>query len=394
MHFKNNIVFFFIFLITSHLSAEQVQQSGIDWQSDHNRYIHSLGSLSYHVQMLEDFLLIDAKSELTDLPTFAPEDVENLWNRVLSLSKDQLTAQEAYECYYIAKVGINSEKTLTHLIKAKDSLQKLLNHAIEEEEHEDSTIHLDREVIVQAALRKQANFAPYPHLTKEMKIAFSKYLITSKHPMRKVLDKIFSHSRITKDKASFLRAGFKIISERPRSYVIVARHPLLKDYLVKCYFDTETREKWHKPSWKWLTQRCIGAKKIDTIIKRSHIKHFRVAKKWLYIQPIIKDVDPSSYQRHPVILLVTDMKLVPERENLYAWRNYMNHEKLDELYYIITRAKGASYRADNVAYSRSGKFCFIDCEYPSKGPEYYRVGRELNKDMVEYWNKLVTHGGK
>lgn len=235
------------------------------------------------------------------------------------------------------------------------------------------------------------DFTPYPHLTPEMKERMAPYIISDTHPKKKQLDHIFSKKRVTQDRSSFLNSGFQIIGEGPRSYILVAKHPLLTNYLIKAYLDTETREKWDRPSWYWLAKRCEGAKKIDKIIKDYKIKHFRVAKKWIYLVPIIDKAKPflSCYTRHPAILLVTDMDLVSEKENLYAWKHYMTKEKLDELFLIITLAKGASYRADNVAMSRSGKFCFIDCEYPSSGPEYDKVTYYLNSSMKQYWEYLI-----
>lgn len=243
---------------------------------------------------------------------------------------------------------------------------------------------------------KKSDFLAYPHLTQEMMEKISPYLISKNHPMKARLDKIFSTIRVTRNINIFLRSGFKILEQGPRSYVVVAKHQNLPGHLVKCYFDDEIREKWGKPSWYWLSKRCEGAKKIREIIKKYKIRHFSVPKKYIYLLPLLRKTEPIDpcYIRHPALLLVTDMNLVSEKENLHAWKHFVNKEILKELYIIITLAKGASYRADNIAYSRSGKFCFIDSEYPSRGPEYDRISKYLSDPMKEYWNSLVERGGE
>ncbi len=246
-----------------------------------------------------------------------------------------------------------------------------------------------------SSITKETKWENYPHLSKEMQQRISPYLISSAHPLKPVLDDLFGKKRITRSKNDFIKAGFKIVDERPRSFVIVARHLQLKDHLVKCYFDTENREKKGRASWKWLVDRCRGAKKLAQVIKKHQIKHFDVAKKWIYLQPLLDKKPPFKefYTRHPALLLVTDMKLVPMEKNLYAWKHLVTKEMLKELYVVITESKGSSYRADNIAYSSHfNKFCFIDSEYPSHGPDYSRIGHYLNSEMKAYWYGLVKKG--
>lgn len=243
---------------------------------------------------------------------------------------------------------------------------------------------------------ESVSFSAYPHLTSTIKKAIAPYLISDLHPLKQELDDLFGKERITRNRAAFMKSGFEILDEGIRSFIVVARHPLLPNHLVKCYLDTEKREKWNQPSWSWLVNRCEGATKIRNIIEEYGIKHFDVARKWIYVLPLLESSMPfkSCYTRHPALILVTDMHLVPEKENLYAWENFVTFETLNELYLIITLAKGSSYRPDNIAYSYSGKFCFIDCEYPSRGPDYKRITKYLNPKMQAYWNYLVKNGLK
>ncbi len=166
-------------------------------------------------------------------------------------------------------------------------------------------------------------------------------------------------------------------------------------YLVKVYLDTVLKKKQNRASWQWLVKRCQGAAQVSDIIEQGGIQHFVVAKKWIYCLP----PEPSPpfgkhYTRHLALLVVTDMQLTPEQENLDAWYHIITPKHLDELYLIMSHAKGSSYRPDNIAYTRTGQFAFIDTEYPSRGPDFNSIRRHLRPAMLTYWDRLVKNGGK
>lgn len=231
-----------------------------------------------------------------------------------------------------------------------------------------------------------------PHSVKK---EMSPYVISDRHPMKRQLDAIFFKVRATQDEETFLHCGFIPMSIRLQTYVYVARHPRLPGYLVKAYLDTELREKMHKPSWKWLIRRCEGASKIQKVIQQKKIKHFTVADKWIYPLPAYPlPPQDEAHIRHLALLLVTDMDLVSPEENLRAWKELITPEHLDELFTIISRAKGASYRPDNIAYTHQGHFAFIDTEYPAEGPDYKSIQPYLNEEMRAYWKQLVKTRGR
>ena len=72
----------------------------------------------------------------------------------------------------------------------------------------------------------------------------------------------------------------------------------------------------------------------------------------------------STSVDQPFVLLVDDMDLVSKQENEVAWKSMITREHLNELYLIITRAGGSSYRPDNIWLTKHGKFAFVDTEYP------------------------------
>lgn len=217
------------------------------------------------------------------------------------------------------------------------------------------------------------------------------FLLPNDHPAKAELDAIFSSSRVSLDISTFTAAGFNVLATQPRSFIRVASHPLLPGYLVKVYLDDEVREKHRIPYWKWLTKRCEGAKKIAGVIKKKKIKLFKVAQKWIYPLPLANEV-PATPQYAPkaILLLVENMELVPEAENLEAWRTKITQEHLNELYTITVMAGGGSYRPDNIAFSKDGKFAFIDTEYPGSVPDLNVITQFLSSEMQDYWNSLFN----
>lgn len=238
------------------------------------------------------------------------------------------------------------------------------------------------------------NKASSPSITHKIEKKIRPYLLPKNHPMKERLDALFHSSRATQDENTFANAGFSVFSVRPRSYVVVARHPDLPKYVVKVNLDNNIQLKRNKESWEWFKMRCEGAERICKVIKQKKIKHFVVARKWLY--PLPEDPAPPNdpnYTRHLVILLARDMNLVSRKENLFAWKNSITSDHLDELFEIVSHARGSSYRPDNIHLTVDGTFAFIDTEYPHSKPDYISIRPYLNDEMCAYWDKLVKHGG-
>lgn len=234
--------------------------------------------------------------------------------------------------------------------------------------------------------------AHYPHLydnpilTPEMRDRIAPHLLPLRHKMKPVLDAIFSTSRAIENEDSLAAAGFITLHSKQSSFVKVLKHPEVPGYLFKIYMDTETRLKQDKPGWEWLTQRCEGAKRIRDFIKNKKIKHFSVPDKWLYLLPIDPPTKGPIHQ--PVVLLVTDMNLVSKPEILEAWKTVPTREYLDELYYILSHGCGSRFLSSNIPYTKSGKFAFIDTEYPDRKITLWKVKEFLSDEMQLYWDEL------
>lgn len=233
-----------------------------------------------------------------------------------------------------------------------------------------------------------------PLITSKHYKAIKPWILPENHPMKARLDAIFQRSRAIQDAESFAAAGFQTFKVQPRSFIRVARHPDLPGYVLKVYLDTELRKKKGKPGWSWFAKRCVGAKKIQDIIKKKQIKHFKVTHKWIYPIPLFSQtLSGPNYDPKAEILIAEDMNIVSNEKSIEAWKTVMTPAHLDELYLIIAFAGGHSYRPDNIPYSLDGKFAFIDTEYPDLKPDFKTSMMYFSPEMVQYWQKLIDQGG-
>lgn len=362
----------------------------------HSSLINAVASLNFHTKGLTKG--IEPDDSLKKGMQFSAQEVDHLWEKVianigLTMSNESqermlLLYENAYRDYNEGRHFLYAgqlENGKMRLLQAQEFLDNLWEEALASE-----TLLLEHELPLHACNEKEPPF----QIPEEIDLAMRPYYLPASHEMYPELESIFSKTRVTLDESLFTKAGFQILDKRPRSFILVAKHKKLPGYLLKAYLDNEKRKKQGKESWKWLTLRCKGAAKVRNIIRQNNIQHFVVADKWIYPLPA-NPSPPNSpiYTRHLAALLVTDMELVNEKRNLHAWYHYVTKKHLDELYVIMSRAKGSSYRPDNISYNIHGKFAFIDTEYPSRGPDYESIREFLKPAMCKYWDRLVKSGG-
>lgn len=390
--YTKQILYFFVWALLSLHSLSA--QSTVFYERDAS--VQVLASLVFHAQEWEE--LLKAKTPFSEEEiTFSPDEVASLWERAAtccSISFQHNALQNAYQQYEQTKYFIEQGQELKALEALKSTavlLRLLWEHAIQLEENLSNDLNSSF-VLLRSQKDPHVEYNPYiPAIAKKK---MTPHLLPLQHEMRSFLDQLCLNTRITADSETFSQAGFKTISLRPRSFIRVASHPQMPDYLVKVYLDTVLKEKRHTPSWQWLVKRCEGANKIRAIIQKRKIKHFVVANKWIYcLPPEPSPPEDPLYTRHFALLVVTDMHLVPQKENYEAWLNQITTEHLDELYFIISRGKGSSYRPDNIAYTYKDTFAFIDTEYPTTSPDFKSIRHFLNSKMRQYWDKLVKNGG-
>lgn len=341
------------------------------------------GSLLYSLDKCEDV------SEEETIP-FSEEDIYGLWSKLQTEEKDPEVAarvQEAFE-EYLQEQEHQLDGDKARAAASRERCVRLIRGLWLE--------YLKAEP--QSSLYSQASlndFDSNPYITSEAKNLIKPWLISSKHPLVPILNGIFQKQRAILDRESMEAAGFDILTPYvSRSFITVARHPLMPGYLMKAYLDNELRRKLDRSHWRWLVARCEGAKKLRNTIKGLKSRYFTAPQKWLY--PLPAKPGPSSgdprYNRKYVVLIVEDMCILSQYDNEAAWKTRITPKHLDELYRIISLAGGGSYRPDNIPMTTSGKFAFIDTEYPDKKPNYGTIRRYLSSDMKEYWDQIVQQG--
>lgn len=303
--------------------------------------LYSISSLYEHIQELKN----NKTSE-----QFEDEDIDQLWQDADCHEYRSLLEQAKY--YY----------DHSHYEEAENHLAYLLGHQL-----------------------AYPNFDKNPFIQRDMKNEMAPYLLPKTHTMKPILDNIFSTSRVTSSIDTLKAAGFKILYVKEASYIIVASHPQVPGYLFKIYPDTEVRTRLNKPSWKWLLNRCKGAKIIKKIIKKNNIKNFTVPDKWLYPLPPF----PAQGVQHPVILLVKDMKLVSGDATKAAWQTVVTKKHLDELYIILSQGSGSNFLSGNVPFTKDGTFTFIDTEYPHRNINLTKVKLYIAPELHPYWDQLI-----
>jgi signal recognition particle subunit SEC65 len=298
-------------------------------------------------------------------PDSTPDDQEmaELWDAAADIENPDLVEQAKY---FYEKSFTTPRSRNEQLMQAAEQLEHLREHSL-----------------------AYPNFDRNPLIDDSMKKLMAPYLIPLNHPAKVILDRIFSRIRVTESLDSMIVAGFEILFIQQSSYIIVAKHPALPGYLFKIYLDSEVRRSAGRTGWQCLTDRCIGVERIKKLIKKKKIKYFVTPEKWLYPLPVLPTAGPIH---QPVVLLVTNMNLVSDEKTQAAWKTVPTQALLKELYYILSNGSGSWFLTGNVPYTKSGKFTFIDTEYPKREIRMHKVKDFIDPSMHAYWDKLVKKG--
>ncbi len=226
-----------------------------------------------------------------------------------------------------------------------------------------------------------------PNVEKKVWDLVKPHLLPSNHHIKRVLDKIFSDSRVIADKESVECAGFLKPRQRQFSHAIVSKHPKLKDYLVKMYLDSSPICEWRQ----WLA-RIRGAKCAQRSIEQHQVQHlFKVPQKWIYPLPARSALPPGTPCKN-FILVVENMHVYHRQKNQDRWKSsLMTKERLDALYLIISEnGLSDSVYAFNVPFCRDGKQAFIDTEYHHRPMTFERTLQFLSRPMAKYWEQIIN----
>lgn len=334
------------------------------------RGLYAMASLLCYV----DAILEDEENP-ADAIVFEKEDLDRLWK--LAMNIEPICEEEASEALLCSLVdGHCDREALTWLKSRLESAWQTVSNRIH------AAANKAEGCCSRSATLKDGDDPLASHF---LKYELSRHALPAGHPFLSSLNSLFAGDKNPLAcTAAFQEAGFIILSHQPASYVIVAKHPLLPDHLVKVYFDDEKRKKGGRPGWQWLLKRCQGAEKIRKLIKEKNIKHFSVPQKWLYI---------SQEKAAKIILVVTDMHVASDEASREAWQKEITAEHLEELYCILSHGLASTYLPYNIPYSDRGKFTCIDTEYSKRKFNYGNVLPYLSPEMQHRWNRIVRSAG-
>lgn len=218
----------------------------------------------------------------------------------------------------------------------------------------------------------------------------SPYFFPADRPEKATLDKLFSKRRLTSSLKAMDKAGFYPVIKRESSDMVqIVRHPLLNDYLIKFYPDSNPIQEWEK--WK---KRIRGSQLVQRIINEHGLEAmFKTPKKWIY--PLPESPDPKNGQtRHHFILIVEDMHTLLSKNNLKAFKKKMTKERLDGLFTILLEAGlSDSIYADNIPFCYDGKIALLDTEHnKARFPlsKLANIATYLSAEMALYWEQLIA----
>lgn len=232
------------------------------------------------------------------------------------------------------------------------------------------------------------DYASHPYISQETWQRVKPYLLPHNHPIRPVLDLMFSKKRISQSLLSLQEAGFKTRGgPNNHSKTIFCRHKNLKGSVVKIIPD-----EYHADEVTRLIARIVGAETAQGIIdKYNYHKIMKVPRKWLYVLPP-EPSPPPEYSRKNFILVADDMNIFAREENYPIWQSFlMTKERLHAIYTVITEGGfNDCVYAFNIPFAKDGKTAFIDTEDHHKWPIPYRLLRKyLSPEMQLYWDQLT-----
>lgn len=221
--------------------------------------------------------------------------------------------------------------------------------------------------------------------------AVTPYLLPSNHPLKSILDEIFSQRRVLLNLKTLEKAGFDKAKPNLFTDLIVTRHPKMPGYVFKLYLDAQRYHKGMLEHEIWL-QRIQGAQKVHHFLKLYNLENqFKVPQKWIYAVPE-KPRAPKGYDAKHYILIAEDMQIFDKAENEALWKSdYVTEDLLKNLY-LILRKIGLSdcAKPDNIPFSADGRIAFIDTQtHGVKRMSYSKLTTFLSKENKSDWKKLT-----
>jgi len=216
------------------------------------------------------------------------------------------------------------------------------------------------------------------------------YFLPEDHPIRPILDRIFSASRVTLSGRTLKKAGFSPVKPRKVTHLIVTKHPDLPQYIFKIYSDAQ-RYYHGNPEYECWIERIEGAQNVRDEISRCGWSHlFSVPEKWIY--PLPPEPSPPRHCiRKNFILVETDMELLSESDNKEMWEN-VDCFLLESLFHMLQElGLRDCAKIDNVPFTKNGRVAFVDTQTHHTWPIRFKsLLSSLSKESRKVWKALIS----
>lgn len=214
------------------------------------------------------------------------------------------------------------------------------------------------------------------------------YLLPETSSLKPILDKIFAQRRVLKSIQDVREAGFKILFQRAARGLIVAKHPLVRNYLFKMYLDSLP-----KAEWPLFVKRAKGARMIQEVITENKLQDYvKAPKKFLYKLPsrLTPQKTENVFPKH-FVLLVEDMNISDEPTNKYLYAQTVTRGHLRAIKLIIKKCGLSDSHIGNIPFSYDNKIAFVDTEYINTWPVHLEwITNSLKGERKNYWIDLIT----
>lgn len=227
---------------------------------------------------------------------------------------------------------------------------------------------------------------------KKVAAEVAPFLLPKNHFAHQALNHIFSEKGVLASIKSMEAAGFEILTYRQGRGLIVASHPLLKNYLIKTYLDSDSYVEWSK----WV-RRVKGKDVIQNFLDNHPIykSYFKVPGKWIYRIPTKsrgEATETSTPRKY--VLLVENMYIVDKKTNEEMYKKLITFITLDGLYLLIDQTGFSDGHIGNLPFSSDWKIALIDTEYTNVWPVHFEwLSKRFSPAKSRYWEALIENKG-
>lgn len=210
------------------------------------------------------------------------------------------------------------------------------------------------------------------------------YLLPDDHPIKPILDAIFSQSDVLKSTSTLSAVGFQC--QKTKKGMIVGFHEDFSEYVLKMYLETNKSRR-GVDELKAFMRRINGAQLIqETLDRYGYNDIMKVPKKWLYKLP-----NPGMRN---YVLVVENMMLCPSDENERLYKTAIEYHHLDALFNVFVDCKLIdSVYLPNIPFSQDGRISFVDTEFAGRSSSIYKklpsLKKYLSRPMGEYWEEKI-----